>query len=154
MKHFPGYGNNKDTHTTSSMDKTSLEEFWNKHLVPFKVGIEAGAEAVMISHNIVSAVDKENIASLSPAVHNILLKDLKFTGIAITDDLDMDAAKIVPNKYLKALQAGNHIILCSEYRLAHTEILNAIKDGLVTEEYLNKQVFKVLAWKYYKGLLN
>lgn len=153
LKHFPGYGNNKDTHTTSSTDETSLEEFWNTHLVPFKIGIDAGAEAVMISHNIVSAVDKENVASLSLAVHNILLKDLKFTGIAITDDLDMDAAKIVPNKYIKAFEAGNHIILCSEYRLAHAEILNAIKDGTITEDYLNQQVFKVLAWKYYKGLL-
>jgi len=152
LKHFPVYGNNKDTHTSSSTDETSIEEFWNTHLIPFKVGIEAGAEAVMISHNIVSAVDKENISSLSPKVHDILRKDLKFTGIAITDDLDMDAAKNVPNKYRKALEAGNNIILCSEYKLAHTEILNAVKDGTITEDYLNQQVFKVLAWKYYKGL--
>lgn len=152
LKHFPGYGNNKDTHTSSSTDETGIEEFWNTHLIPFKVGIEAGAEAVMISHNIVSAVDKENISSLSSKVHDILRKDLKFTGIAITDDLDMDAAKNVPNKYRKALEAGNNIILCSEYKLAHTEILNAVKDGTITEDYLNQQVFKVLAWKYYKGL--
>ena len=62
------------------------------------------------------------------------------------------SAKNVPNKYRKALEAGNNIILCSEYKLAHTEILNAVKDGTITEDYLNQQVFKVLAWKYYKGL--
>jgi len=153
LKHFPGYGNNADTHTSSSTDNTSLEELWNTHLVPFKAGIEGGAEAVMISHNIVSALDKENPSSLSEPVHNLLFNDLKFTGIAITDDLDMDAAKDVPNNYTKAILAGNNIILCSNYVDASNELVAAVTNNTISEEYLNKKVFKVLAWKYYKGLL-
>ncbi len=152
LKHFPGYGNNADTHGTSSTDETSLEELNTKHLVPFKMGIESGAEAVMIAHNIVAAVDKENPASLSKAVHNILFNDLKFTGIAITDDLDMDATKNIPNKYTKALLAGNNILLCSNYQDVQADILESIANKTLTEEQITKLAFKVIAWKYSKGL--
>lgn len=154
LKHFPGYGNNADTHGTSSTDETSLEELQTKHLVPFKMGIEAKAEAVMISHNIVAAVDKEYPASLSKPVHDILFNDLKFTGIAITDDLDMDAAKDIPNNYTKAILAGNHIILCSNYSGAQTDILTSVNNGTITEEEITKRAFKVIAWKYSKGLFD
>lgn len=153
LKHFPGYGNNSDTHVDSAVDQTSMEELQKKHLVPFKAGVEAGTEAVMITHNIVSALDKENPSSLSEAVHNLLFNDLKFTGIAITDDLNMGATKELPNKYTKAVLAGNNILLCVDYADAHTEILNAVKAGTISEEYLNYKVFKILAWKYYKNLL-
>lgn len=153
LKHFPGYGNNADTHTSSSVDETSIEELWNKHLVPFIEGIDEGAESVMISHNIVSAVDKDNPSSLSKKVHDILFNDIKFTGIAITDDMDMKGAADVENKYVKALLAGNNIILLSNYADAQTQILTNIENGTITEEYIDKLAFKVLAWKYYKGLL-
>lgn len=154
LKHFPGYGNNADTHTSSSVDNTSLEELRNTHLVPFKAGIEGGAESVMISHNIVSALDKENPASLSKPVHDLLFNDLKFTGIAITDDLDMDAAKDVSNRYTKAILNGNNIILCSDYKSAASELTTSVVNGVISEDYLNQKVFKVLAWKYYKGLMS
>jgi len=154
LKHFPGYGNNADTHTSSSVDETSLEELWNKHLVPFIKGINNKAEAVMISHNIVSVLDKENPSSLSKPVHDLLLNDLKFTGIAITDDLDMAGAADVPNKYTKALLAGNNIMLISKYADAQQEILTNISNNTITEEYISKLAFKVIAWKYYKGLLS
>ncbi len=153
LKHFPGYGNNADTHTSSSVDETSMEELWNKHLVPFIEGIDEKAESVLISHNIVSAIDKDNPSSLSKKVHDLLFNDLKFTGIAITDDMDMKGASDVDNKYVKALLAGNNIILLSNYADAQTQILTSIQNGTITEEYISKLAFKVLAWKYYKGLL-
>lgn len=153
LKHFPGYGNNADTHSSSSTDETSMEELQNKHLVPFKIGIENKAEAVMIAHNIVSAIDKTSPASLSKPVHDLLFNDLHFTGIAITDDLDMDAAKDIEKNYTKAIQAGNNIILCSNYQDAFNEIIKSVNDGDLDEEMITKLVFKVLSWKYYKGLI-
>lgn len=153
LKHFPGYGNNSDTHTGSSVDQTSLEELMNTHVVPFKTAIESGAEAVMISHNTVSALDTENPASLSPAVHNLLFNDLHFTGIAITDNLDMDAAKNVANRYTKALLAGNNILLIYNTEEAFNDIKTSLNNGTLTLEMIEKLAFKVLAWKYYKGLL-
>lgn len=153
MKHFPGYGNNSDTHSGSSIDETSLKELMEIHVVPFKKGIEAGAETVMISHNTVAALDKDNPASLSPTVHNLLFEDLKFTGIAITDNLDMDAVKNIENKYTKALLAGNNILLIYNTDEAINEIKKNLNNGMITSDQINKLCFKVLAWKYYKGLL-
>lgn len=155
LKHFPGYGNNADTHSSSAVDESSMEDLQNIHLKPFKSGIASGAETVMVTHNIVSALDKNLPASLSPAVHNLLFDDLGFTGLSITDDLAMEA---VGNKYsqqyLKAFKAGNHILLTStSFAKAHDELLNAVSSGEITEDELNKRVFKVLAWKYYMGLL-
>ncbi len=155
LKHFPGYGNNADTHSSSAVDESSMEDLQNIHLKPFKSGIASGAETVMVTHNIVSALDKDLPASLSPAVHNLLFDDLGFTGLSITDDLAMEA---VGNKYsqqyLKAFKAGNHILLTStSFANAHDELLNAVSSGEITEDELNKRVFKVLAWKYYMGLL-
>ena len=60
----------------------------------------------------------------------------------------------VTNQYVKAFTAGNHILLSSsEYAKAHGEILAAISSGNIPMSELNKRVFKVLAWKYYIGLL-
>lgn len=156
LKHFPGYGNNADTHSSTAVDQTSLEDLQNIHLKPFKSGIAAGAETVMITHNIVSAIDKELPASLSAPVHNLLFNDLGFTGLAITDDLAMNAIGSKYSKqYLKAFKAGNHILLTStSFATAHSEILSAVESGDITLDELDKRVFKVLAWKYYMGLLS
>lgn len=155
LKHFPGYGNNSDTHSSTSVDQTSLEDLHNIHLVPFKAGIQAGAHAVMVTHNTVSALDKTYPASLSEAVHNLLFNDLGFTGISITDDLAMGAIGDKYSKqYLQAFKAGNHILLTStSYATAHNEIIEAYNSGEITEEELDKRVFKVLAWKYHNGVI-
>jgi len=155
LKHFPGYGNNSDTHSDSSVDNTSMEELQNTHLVPFKAGINAGAETVMVTHNTVAALDTSLPASLSESVHNLLFNDLKFTGLSITDDLAMAAiGNKYSKQYLKAFKAGNHILLTStSFATAHSEILNAVASGEITQDELDKRVFKVLAWKYYNGLL-
>ena len=69
LKHFPGYGNNIDTHTASSIDNRSLDDIEKNDLPPFKAGIEAKAEAILVSHNIVDSIDNKNPASISQKVH-------------------------------------------------------------------------------------
>ena len=66
----------------------------------------------------------------------------------------MAGAADVPNKYTKALLAGNNIMLISKYADAQQEILTNISNNTITEEYISKLAFKVIAWKYYKGLLS
>ncbi len=89
LKHFPGYGSNADTHTGIALDERSLETFRQSDFLPFAAGIEAGegTAAVLVSHNIMAAVDSDLPASLSPAVHDLLREELGFTGVAMTDDL-------------------------------------------------------------------
>ena len=153
LKHFPGYGSNKDTHTQSSLDTRSLEDIKTNDLPPFKAGIDAGAEAVLVSHNVVTSVDKDSPASLSKSIHNLLRNELKFTGIIMTDDLDMGATKSIDKKYVKAIQAGNDLIITTDYEKAFNEINTALNDGTLSEDEINKLAFRVLAWKYYKGLM-
>lgn len=151
LKHFPGYGENKDTHTSGSTDTTTYDEIVNNNIMPFKAGIEAGAEAVLVSHNTFSSIDA-NPASLSGPIHNLLRSNLGFTGVIMTDDLDMGATTSVSNRYVDALLAGNDLLIVTDYENAFKQIKNGIQNGVITEDYINKLVLRDLAWKYYKLL--
>lgn len=153
LKHFPGYGSNTDTHMGSSISKKSYEALMNEDIPPFREGINAGAEAVMVSHNVVYALDKTNESSISPTVHKLLRDDLKFRGVIITDDISMGAMKNVSNIGGKAINAGNDLIITSDVDTTFNQIKSSIANGSVKEEVLDRAVFRVLAWKYYKGLL-
>ena len=153
LKHFPGYGNNSDTHTGTSTDTRTLEDIKNNDLPPFQAGIDAGAEAVLVSHNIVNSIDPDNPASLSTSVHNLLRNELGFTGIIITDDLAMGATSSIDNAHVKAVLAGNDLIITTDYAKAFNEIKSAVDNGTISENQIDRLAFRVLAWKYYKGLM-
>lgn len=153
LKHFPGYGSNSDTHAGSSVDTRSYEDIVNNDLPPFEAGINAGAEAVLVSHNIVDSIDSVNPASLSSDVHNLLRNELGFTGIVITDDLAMSAVSSIDDVAVKAILAGNDLIITTDYLESINSIKEAIDSGTISEELVNKLAFRVIAWKYYKGLM-
>lgn len=153
LKHFPGYGNNSDTHQGSSVDNKSLDDIKKDDLPPFRSGIEAGAEAVLVSHNIVKAIDSTNPASLSTGVHNLLRNDLGFTGIIITDDIYMKALDSIDNITVNALLAGNDIVITTDYEKSFNEIKSAINNKTLSESLIDKLAFRVLSWKYYKNLI-
>lgn len=153
LKHFPGYGNNKDTHTSATTDNRTFADIEKNDLPPFKAGIDVGAEAVLVSHNTVTNIDKDNPASLSPTIHNLLRNSLGFTGIIITDDLDMGAITKIQDPVIKAILAGNDLIITTDYEGSIKSVKNAINNGTVSEELIDKLAFRIIAWKYYKGLL-
>lgn len=153
LKHFPGYGDNADTHNGATTDTRVYNDIVNNDLPPFKGGIDAGAEAVLVSHNTVNAIDSNNPASLSSSVHNLLRNDLGFTGIIMTDDLDMVATKNIVGKTTKALLAGNDLVITSDYLESINDIKDSLNNNTISEELINKLAFRVIAWKYYKGLM-
>lgn len=153
LKHFPGYGNNTDTHDAASVDSRTYDDIVANDLPPFEAGIDAGAEAVLVSHNTVTSIDTDNPASLSSAVHNILRNSLDFTGIIITDDLGMGAVSSIDNATVKALLAGNDLIITTDYATAISDVKSALADGTISENLIDKLAFRVLSWKYYKGLM-
>lgn len=153
LKHFPGYGNNVDTHNNTAIDNRSYESILNNDLKPFKSGINANAEAILVSHNIVTSIDNKNIASLSPSIHNLLRNELNFTGIIITDDLYMDAASKIENASLKAILSGNDLIITTNYEKSINEIKKALDNNEIDESLINKLALRNIAWKYYKGLI-
>ena len=152
LKHFPGYGDNADTHVSSSTDNRTYSDLFAKDIQPFKAGIKAGAEAILVSHNIVPALDKDNPASLSASTHNVLRNELSFTGIIITDDLAMNAVKDL-DPVVKAILAGNDLLIVTDYENAIANVKKAINDGSISESLIDKLAFRVLSWKYYKGMM-
>lgn len=155
LKHFPGYGNNQDTHTGISIDNRSLENFRKNDFLPFQAGIKSGAEVIMVSHNIITQIEDKIPASLSRNIHTLLREELEFTGIIITDDLAMSAIQdyVIESPYVLGVEAGNDMMIVTDYRKAYQDILNAIQNGNLAEEQIDQAVFRVLAWKYKKGLL-
>lgn len=155
IKHFPGYGNNEDTHFGLVVDKRGLEEILQKDMIPFVKGVKAGADSIMVSHNIVAAIDKNNPASLSKQVHEFAREKLGFTGILMTDNIDMEAIRRYTSNtgIVEAVLAGNDIVMISDYKKCTEELRQAIKTGVISEDALDYMVFKVLAWKHYKGML-
>ena len=153
LKHFPGYGNNDDTHKGIVIDNRSYDDIMEYDIPPFEEGINNGAEAVLISHNIVKSIDPDNPASLSNDVHNLLRGGLGFSGIAITDDLSMEALVNIENVNTKAILSGNNLIISTDYVDSFNEIKNSVMNGVISEELIDRTVTRVLAWKYYKGLM-
>jgi beta-N-acetylhexosaminidase len=154
LKHFPGYGNNLDTHKELSIDERTIDEFRNKDFIPFKRGIEEKAECILVNHNIIKNIEDNIPASLSKNIHNILRDELAFTGIIITDDLYMDAIKeYVDKPSIQAVNAGNDMIIITDYEQGILDIKEALNNGIINEETINTAVRRILAWKYYKGMI-
>ena len=156
MKHFPGYGDNVDTHTGIAIDTRPYEDFEKTDFLPFKSGIEANGPSILVSHNVINAMDKNLPASLSKNVHDILREDLGFTGIIMTDDLAMDAVKsYVENgeAAVQAVLAGNDMIISSDFKTQRDEVLNAVKKGKISEELIDTAVRRILACKYAYGII-
>lgn len=151
LKHFPGYGNNVDTHTGIAYDERSYDSFTQNNYLPFQAGIEEKVPTILISHNIVVSMDGENPASLSKKVHQELREKLGFSGIIITDDLAMDAISKYTrseNSAVLAVLAGNDFIITSNLRDDYEAVLKAFSEGKITEDILNTAVRRILAFKY------
>ena len=159
LKHFPGYGNNADTHTGIAIDKRPMEQFTSADLLPFRAGFESGGAttSVLVSHNIVECMDPNLPASLSPAVHHILRTELGFEGVVMTDDLAMDAVAAYSKNgavAVMALQAGNDLVLTTDYRTQIPKVLEALESGTLTENTIDDACYRVLKWKQALGLLD
>ena len=156
LKHFPGYGNNTDTHTGIAIDDRPLSQLENVDLVPFAAGIEAGCDAIMISHTFVNALDADMPASLSHKVHNYLRDTMGFEGVIVTDDLVMQAITDVygiGESAVLAVQCGNDLLCVTDYKQQYTAVLDAVNDGRITQEALDTAVLRILRWKAGLGLI-
>lgn len=150
LKHFPGYGNNVDTHTGIAYDKRSYENFVNSDFKPFRAGIKAGADAVLVSHNIVESIDSEHPASLSSKVHTLLRDEFNFAGVIMTDDLFMNAIKDYTGNNEAAVVAvlsGNDLICSTDYQVQIPAVIEAVRNDIISESQIDASVLRILKWK-------
>ena len=156
LKHFPGYGNNVDTHSEIGHDSRPLNNFLESDFLPFEKGIEAGADFILVSHNIIEALDDRYPASLSDIIHDYIRNDLDFDGIIITDDLVM---KGITELYgakeaaVLAFEAGNDMLLATDYKVQIEAILEAYDEGRIKEEDIDDSLYRIIETKIDNGLI-
>lgn len=156
LKHFPGYGNNEDTHTGIAYDNRDFQLLTETDFKPFTVGIESGADCVLVSHNIVNCIDSEYPASLSEEAHNILRNQLGFDGVIMTDDLSMGAITDytgTENAAVLAIKSGNDLLCCSDVEEQYPAVLSSVQSGEIPIEQINNSVKRILKWKQKLGLI-
>ncbi len=159
-KHFPGHGDtDADSHKTLPIVKHLRYRLEEVELAPFRKLINNGLGSVMIAHLNVPILDntKDLPTSLSPKVVNELLKqELGFTGLSITDGLNMKGVSKFYEPGLldvKALIAGNDILLFSaDVPKAIEEIKKAIAKGKITQKEIDARCHKILMAKLWMGL--
>lgn len=154
LKHFPGHGSTHvNSHNGRSESDRTLEELRECEFLPFKAGIDAGAEFVMVSHMTLTGEGFDNVpSSLSYRVITELLKgELAFSGIVITDALNMGA---VTEEYtsgeaaVAALGAGADMLLMPEsLSEAKEAVISAVSSGEISEERIDESVKKILRAK-------
>ena len=168
VKHFPGHGDTAvDSHVGLPVVDKSPEELEETELIPFRAAIQsAGTDgqvpAVMVAHILLTQLDPERPASLSPAVVTGLLRDeLGFAGAVLTDDLTMGA---VTQSYglgeaaVLAVEAGCDILLVCHGQdsvpAVRTALLEAVASGRITAERLDESVYRILRLKTEYALTN
>ena len=155
LKHFPGYGSNVDTHTGIATDTRPYAAFESADFLPFQAGIAAGAGGVLVSHNIVTCMDKDLPASLSPAVNRVLRDTLGFRGVIMTDDLMMKAIQQyigTQKAAVLAVQAGNDMVLATDFDVQIPAVLDAVEKGSIPLSQIDASVTRILLWKARLGL--
>lgn len=149
LKHFPGYGSAPGSGGTyhDSRDFNSLK---NNDLLPFKAGIEAGANSILVTNNIIDSVDNQNPATLSKDIHNLLREDLKYNGVIMTDDVtDLNNNEFGNESeiVIKAIKAGNDLIMTSRPQIYFESLIAAINNDELCLNELDLSVLRVIAWK-------
>jgi beta-N-acetylhexosaminidase len=163
-KHFPGHGDtNTDSHKALPIVNHSLERLEQVELVPFKAAMAADVDAIMSAHILFPAVAKDGLpGTLSPDVLTGLLKGkLGFKGVVVTDAID--SMKAITDQFgmekalVMAVQAGADALLVTDsfglQAAYHGIVLQAVKDGKITEARLNDAARRNLELKAKRGLL-
>jgi beta-glucosidase-like glycosyl hydrolase/CubicO group peptidase (beta-lactamase class C family) len=155
-KHFPGHGDTStDSHYTLPLVKAGKQRLEDVEIVPFQRYIQAGLGGMMVGHlNIPSLDSLQQPSSLSKNIVQKLLKDdLGFQGLVFTDGLAMKGVSNEPNMSVRALLAGNDILLgATNPAKEFAAIKEALATKLITEELINEKCRKVLTYKYILGL--
>ena len=158
LKHFPGHGDTDvDSHIGLPAIRAGYARLDSIELVPFRAGIDAGAQVVMSAHIAFPAFAGDVPATLSPAVLTGVLRDsLKFKGLVVTDALQMGA---IVTKYgvgeaaVRAFEAGSDLLLMpADPDTAIAAMLVALQTGRITSARLDASVRRVLEIKRNLGL--
>jgi beta-N-acetylhexosaminidase len=186
-KHFPGHGDTAvDSHRGLPEINVGRERLNTVEFVPFQASVNAGVGSVMVGHIALPQIDAtavkplpENVkskptdtdedgeiveekaampATMSPVIGNILRKDLKFSGLIVTDALSMSGLTIYftqEEAAVRALEADADMLLKpADVDAAFRGVRAAVKSGRITEQRVEESARRILAAKYDLGLVD
>ena len=154
--HFPGLGSaSQPTEEGPATVGLSLDELRRRDLAPFFAAFRAGAPGVLLSHALYSMNDFTRPASLSKRiVTGLLRRELRFRGVAITDDLadpPITALSSVPDAAVAAIKAGADMVYISgapgDQQAAYVAVLQAVRRGKISRRRINEALFRILVAK-------
>lgn len=158
-KHFPGHGDTAmDSHKGETYVEHDMERLRTVEFIPFQEAIAAHVDFIMAGHIQTPHATTDGMpASLSPELLGILRQELGFTGIIITDAMNMGAI-VEPygagESAVLAVQAGVDIVLMpADLAEAAESLTKAIESGEISADRVNESLTRVLSLKYDKGLL-
>jgi len=157
-KHFPGHGMTPfDSHLISGKIRFKNPDELNRHLFPFISLIQGrNLSAVMSAHVIYEDLDNVNPSTFSKKILSNLLRDqLGFSGIVITDDLEMegalDFAKKIEHAYTLAFKAGADVMMIAHTLEQQEALLDRIHflftNGTLSETELDIKVKRIISVK-------
>lgn len=143
LKYFP---------TNTNTEKT-LENMKDSEFAPFKSGIAAGADFVIVSGKSFGT----EIFSMSSSVMTDALKgELSFGGVVVADDI---TASQISDKYtqeqaaVKAINSGADMLICPVgVSKTVNAILSAIESGEISETTINESVKRIIRVKIKRGI--
>lgn len=159
-KHFPGHGDTAtDSHTGLPIVTYDLNTLNTIHAEPFRQAINNGVDCIMTAHILLTCLDPNRPATLSPLVVDGYLRDeLGFDGVCMTDSLGMGALR---NGYtdtqiaVMAIQAGVDILLSpADLGVAYNAVKSAVQSGAISQARLDQAVTRILSLKYRYGVMD
>ena len=159
-KHFPGHGDTDiDSHDSLPLLPFPRERLDAVELLPFREAIAADVRSVMTGHLAVPTLEPDTAlpATLSPNVITALLRDeLGFEGLIVTDGLNMGGITEgfgAGEAAVGAVEAGvDLLILIKDEYAARDALLDAVRDGRISEDRIDTSVRRVLRAKEWLGL--
>ena len=163
LKHFPGLGDvGVDPHSgvpNLYRSKSDLEAIdW----APYRTLIQQGnVHAIMVTHEIVHAIDSSVPSSLSyKVVTGILRNELGFQGVIMTDSLTMDSITAYYTEdqaAAVAVEAGSDLLMGASTPADVASMIQGIKQaidsGMISQQRIDDSVRRILMLKYQMGLL-
>ena len=159
-KHFPGHGDTeRDSHNVLATVQADMNRLTNVELYPFQKAIDAGVQAVMSAHISIPAIDSTpNLpATLSkPIMTDYLRGELGFKGLVVSDSMGMGGiTTLYPQDQaaVLAVKAGVDIILLTpEPEIVLSALVDAVKNGKISEVRIDESVNRILQAKARMGL--
>lgn len=171
-KHFPGHGGtDMDSHYDLPVVNADSELLESRDIIPFENAIDGGVDMIMTAHVAYPALDKTEIldyntgkkmyypATLSEKIlTDLLRKKLGFKGVIVTDSMQMKAILDYfgpqENAVVKAVKAGADIIIVqTELDKVYSELIEAVKNGDISEKRIDESFKRIISLKLEKGIL-